>query len=137
MSPLLLDTNALIWIASGRPLAAAAAGALELSARDRTEVLVTPISAWEIGMLSARGRIALASPPATWFARTLAAAGFGLAEQTIGILIDSSFLPGSPPADPMDCIIIATARELGLRLVTRDRAILDYASAGHVSALAC
>ena len=137
MSPLLLDTNALIWIASGRPLAAAAAEALEDAGRKGTEVLVTPISAWEIGMLTARGRIALASPPASWFARTLSAAGFGLAEQTTGMLIDSSFLPGSPPRDPADRIIIATAREKGLRLVTRDRAILDYAGAGHVSALAC
>jgi PIN domain nuclease of toxin-antitoxin system len=60
----------------------------------------------------------------------MAAAGFGLAEQTAGILVDSSFLPGSPPRDPMDRIVVATAREHGLRLVTRDCAILAYASAG-------
>jgi PIN domain nuclease of toxin-antitoxin system len=52
-------------------------------------------------------------------------------------LIASSFLPGMPPRDPMDCILIATARELAATLVTRDRAIIAYGETGNVSVLAC
>lgn len=135
--PLLLDTCALVWIASGRRLAAPTAAALERAGESEVPPFVSPMTAWEIGMLVARGRLPLTLSPAAWLARTLAATGFRLVEQTPEILIDSSFMPGSPPRDPMDRIIIATAREHGLCLVTRDRAILAYASTGHVSALAC
>ena len=44
-------------------------------------------------------------------------------------------LPGSPPADPADRMLIATARRRGLTLVTADRRILDYAAAGHVQVI--
>jgi PIN domain nuclease of toxin-antitoxin system len=47
------------------------------------------------------------------------------------------YSPGAPPRDPADRIVIATARALGLQLVTRDRAILAYADAGHVAAIPC
>jgi PIN domain nuclease of toxin-antitoxin system len=53
------------------------------------------------------------------------------------ILIASSFLPGEPPSDPADRILLATARDLGAMLVTRDRAILAYGESGQVSTLAC
>jgi PIN domain nuclease of toxin-antitoxin system len=37
----------------------------------------------------------------------------------------------------MDRIILATAREGGYRLVTRDKHLLAYADDGHVQAIAC
>jgi PIN domain nuclease of toxin-antitoxin system len=52
-------------------------------------------------------------------------------------LITTSFLPGKPPRDPADRIILATARDLGATLVTRDRALLAYGEAGNVSTIAC
>ena len=60
-----------------------------------------------------------------------------LAELSPDILIAASFLPGTPPRDPMDRILIATARELAATLVTRDRAMLAYGEKGNVSVLAC
>ena len=113
------------------------AQAVAAAKRDGAPVFVSLMSAWEVGLLVSRGRLILAAPPLTWFDRVRSSSGIAVADQTTGILIESSFLPGSPPRDPMDRIIIATAREHGLRIVTRDRAILVYASAGHVSALAC
>jgi PIN domain nuclease of toxin-antitoxin system len=56
---------------------------------------------------------------------------------TIDLLANSCTLPGEPPNDPADRIIIATARESGLVIVTRDSAILSYSQAGHVQTLAC
>ena len=46
-------------------------------------------------------------------------------------------LPGNLHGDPADRLLIATARELKVPLVTRDRRILDYAAQGHVDAIAC
>ena len=52
-------------------------------------------------------------------------------------MIAASFLPGTPPHDPMDRILRATARELAATLVTRDREMLAYGEKGNVSVLAC
>ena len=53
------------------------------------------------------------------------------------VLIASTDLPWETHSDPADRILIATAREYGLRILTRDRKILDYAAKGHVMALPC
>jgi PIN domain nuclease of toxin-antitoxin system len=44
-------------------------------------------------------------------------------------------LPGE--LHSVDRVLVATARIEGLTLVTRDRAILEYAAQGHVRALPC
>lgn len=137
MTPLLLDTCAMIWLAAGRPVAAPAAEALSEAHRESEPVLVSPISAWEVGMLVSRGRLALSIPPRRWIERLLSRGGLRLAELPVDVLLDSSFLPGHPPRDPADRIVIATARDRAARILTRDRAILAYAAAGHASALPC
>jgi PIN domain nuclease of toxin-antitoxin system len=60
-----------------------------------------------------------------------------LAELSPDILIASSFLPGKPPRDPADRILLATARDHGATLITRDRALLQYGAEGQVSTIAC
>ena len=115
----------------------AAVGAIGGSVDRGIPVLVSPITAWERGLLAAKGRIASPMTPKRWFKLLLSQPGVELAEMSIDILVDSSFLPGHVHGDPADRIIIATARSLDLTVVTRDRAILDYAAEGHVRALAC
>jgi PIN domain nuclease of toxin-antitoxin system len=46
-------------------------------------------------------------------------------------------LPGQPPADPADRILVATARELGATLITRNRALIDYGEQGHLAVVQC
>ncbi|WP_411288014.1 hypothetical protein [Phenylobacterium sp.] len=53
------------------------------------------------------------------------------------VLMASCHLPGVPPNDPADRILAATAREYELRLMTRDRVLLDYGRAGHLQTIAC
>jgi len=137
MSALLLDTCALLWLAADEPIAEPAVAAIDAAYRADETVWVSPISAWEIGLLTARGRIALSTSPQAWFRRAVTRAGVALCALDPETLIDSSFLPGAPPRDPADRIVIATARALGLQLVTRDQTILAYGAAGHVAAIAC
>lgn len=135
--PLLLDTCAMIWMGEDEELSPEAVAAID-AASDRAEQMVlSPISAWEIGMLASKGRFASPLAPQSWFDRFKAGANIRLASLTPEMLITSSFLPGKPPSDPIDRIIIATARQESLTLVTRDRAILAYGKAGHVSVLEC
>lgn len=137
MSGLLLDTCATLWIAAGEPIAPAATQALKEAQTTGASLHVSAITAWEIGLLAARGRIALTMTPNAFFAAVLATPGVALAPLTPAILIDSSHLPGEAPRDPADRMVIATARAHGLAVVTRDRAIIGYAEAGHLQAVAC
>jgi PIN domain nuclease of toxin-antitoxin system len=75
--------------------------------------------------------------PERWFANLFEVPGVRLAEMPPDVLIASSYLPGKPPKDPTDRIILATARELGATLITRDRALLDYGAQGYVSVVEC
>jgi PIN domain nuclease of toxin-antitoxin system len=137
MTALLLDTCATIWISQNEPIAADALEAIDKAAREGDPIHVSPMTAWEIGLLNARGRLAMAMSPEDWFASLMRVPGMALAELTPKILIASSFLPGDPPREPADRIIAATARALRLQLVTRDRILLDYAEQGHIQAIAC
>lgn len=134
---ILLDTCAAIWITDEAKLDAKALGALDDSAQARIPVMVSPTSAWEMGMLVARRRASSAISVRSWFESLVIPPFSEKAELTTDILINASFLPGNPPQDPFDRLFIATAREHGYRIMTRDRKILDYAEQGHVQAIAC
>jgi PIN domain nuclease of toxin-antitoxin system len=136
-APLLLDTCATIWITKEEPISDQAIVAIARARENSESIYVSPISAWELGLLVARGRINLSMSAERWFLRLLQAPGLRLADMPPEILIASSFLPGAPPRDPADRILAATAREYGYTLVTRDRPLLDYARQGQISALSC
>jgi|TARA_R110002124_G_scaffold147248_2_gene312473 PIN domain nuclease of toxin-antitoxin system len=134
--PILLDTCAVIWLQQGATFKPEAEAALQEAQTIGTQVLVSPITAWEIGLLVSRGRLALSLPPLKWFERVLDL-GVDLASLTPAILIASSTLPGPPLRDPADRIIATTARDGGYRLMTRDQPLLDFAADGQVAAIAC
>lgn len=136
-SGFLLDTCACIWMSNREPMAGAAVEALNAAWRAGEDLHVCPFTAWEIGMLAARGRLSIGVSPHLWFKRLAGTEGIRLSVLSTDVLLASNALPGEPPRDPADRIIIATAREQGLTIVTRDRLILGYASAGHVLALGC
>lgn len=139
-SGVLLDTCAVIWLANGDPLPAEAIEAIMLAATS-AHVFVSPISAWEVGMLSnprgARPALHFLPDPKTWFAKVMAGPAICEAALTPGIAIDASHLPGSLHGDPADRLLIATARHLGIPIVTRDAKIIAYAGQGHVEAVPC
>ena len=133
---LLLDTCAIIFGAIGAKMSASALDAIG-AAIDRGNIRISPISALEIGMLMSKGRIASTSEPLDFFNQALDRTQGKKCEMTAEILVSSSYLPGSIDGDPMDRILIATARAYDLTLVTSDRAILAYGAAGHVKTLEC
>lgn len=135
-NPLLLDTCAILWAFGTGDLDEATAERIEIASREDS-LLVSPISAWEIGMLVRKRRIALTKSPETWFDEICSAPGVQLAPMHPSLLIASSFLPGDPPNDPADRIIVATARAEGATLVTRDSLLLRYGRQGHAQVLSC
>ena len=136
-APLLLDTCAVIWVAEDEPISERAVLALDEAHATDQFVYVSPITAWELGLLVARGRLTTIIKPQLWFERLLDVPNVRLADMSPDLLISSSFLPGEPPRDPANRIIAATAREYGYTLMTRDRLLLDYAEQGHIQAVCC
>lgn len=134
---LLLDTCAAIWITENSALAQEAEDAMSTAFDQGRSVWVSPITAWERGVLTAKGRLASPTSPLRWFERLVSDAQLAICTLSPEILVESSFLPEPLHRDPADRIIIATARALDLTIVTRDRLILNYAAQGHVRALAC
>ena len=135
--PLLLDTCAAIWVAEAAPMTQASIDALSDATYAKEPIAVSPITAWERGLLVSLGRLGSTLEPKAWFNRLVEREEMVLAQMTPDILTDASFLPGPIHRDPADRIIIATARAFGMTIVTRDRLILDYAARGHVNALEC
>jgi len=136
VSAIVLDTCAVIWLAFGDPIDARALAAVR-AAQAADAAFVSPITAWEVGTKVAKGRLELDLEPEAWFERFMALPGVRLAELTPRLLIASTALPGRPPNDPADRIVIATARAMDAPVITRGRRILPYAAAGHVQAVRC
>jgi PIN domain nuclease of toxin-antitoxin system len=132
MNDLLLDTCALLWLGAGRDLRH---GAQEVIAQ--RSLHVSRITVWEIANLVRKRRLALAMPPLAWFLKAVEQMGASLPPLSLEVLADSCALPGDPPSDPADRIIIATARGAGLIVVTRDEKILRYSRTGHVRTMEC
>jgi PIN domain nuclease of toxin-antitoxin system len=137
----LLDTCAVIWLANGDALASSATAAI-LHAGAADGIFVSPVSAWEVGLLSnpKAGRnlaVQFMPDPKTWFARVMAGPGLREASLTSEIAIDASFLPGELHGDPADRLIVTSARHLGVPVVTRDRRIIAYGRDGHVQVIPC
>jgi PIN domain nuclease of toxin-antitoxin system len=138
MTALLLDTHAAVWLTTAQPLSTAAVDAIRTARADGETIHVSPISAWEIGLLVAKGRMNLNARPEAWFDRLMQAPSLALTSLMPDVLIAAAVLPASDALrDPADRILAATAREYGHRLITRDRKLLDYAAEGHLQAIEC
>jgi PIN domain nuclease of toxin-antitoxin system len=117
---IVLDTVTWIWRASDpKQLSAKARRAIDQAER----VLVSAISVWEVAMLVAKRRIQLDRPVESWVDLALALPGIQLAPLEPAIAVRSTKLPGEFHADPADRIIVATALEYGVPLVTPDERI--------------
>lgn len=103
-------------------------------------IFVSPVSAWEIGLVAKRksaGRAYFLPDPKTWFDEVMKGEGIKPAPLTSSIAIDATYLPERLHGDPGDRLLIATARHLGYPIVTRDRKIEAYADLGHVGVIKC
>jgi PIN domain nuclease of toxin-antitoxin system len=136
-SPCLLDTCAAIWISKREPLAPDAMAYLARSRAQGVPAFVSSVTAWEMAILISKGRMRETKTAGRWYGDFMSEGGFAEQPVTTATFIASCFLPEPLHRDPFDRILIATAREHDLTIITRDRAILAYGAAGHVRTLAC
>jgi PIN domain nuclease of toxin-antitoxin system len=114
---LLLDTQALLWWKSGsRKLGRQARRAVESGA---ASVRVSAVSAWEIAVKTAAGRLTLTQPLSAWMPGALEREGFLMLSITVSHAVAVASLPAHHQ-DPFDRLLIAQARTEGLTLLTSD-----------------
>jgi PIN domain nuclease of toxin-antitoxin system len=120
---ILLDTHALLWAALGDPRLSPAADAI--IGDGSQELLFSPVSAMEIAMKHAVGRLELPDEARTWIRTRVAA--FGLIELplTTEHAIEAGLLPRHH-RDPWDRLLVAQARVERVTLLTADEGIQRY-----------
>jgi PIN domain nuclease of toxin-antitoxin system len=124
--PILLDTHAWVWWATGdRRLSRRAKASIQRGTR-AGGVWLCAISIWEIAKKVEKKQLVLDRPLRQWLDQALGLSGLLLAELTPAILIESGELPPPFHGDPADQMIVAAARRHGAAVVTRDRRLRSY-----------
>ncbi len=122
---ILLDTHVWWWsLAEPENLSADTMAVIRTTKTD--ERFISSISIWEFAMMLAKNRIELKISPTKWLSKAIDASGITVIELSPEIAVDSCNLPGDFHKDPVDRIIVATARIHNLTLLTKDKKILDY-----------
>jgi len=113
----LLDTHVVLWWqAGGDRLTRAAARAIEVA----DEILISPLTCWEIATLHRLGRIELDRDPGRWIRDLLAGERIAGAPLTAEAAAWAGGLAESFPGDPIDRLLCGTARDLRVPLITKD-----------------
>ena len=131
---LLLDTHAWIWAVEGDARRVGRrARRLLAQAGARDTVRVSAASVFEIVALHLAGRLRLALPPEQWIDAALERSGVRVAEVTRDMAVDAGFIPRPALPDPLDRLLVATARQLDATFLTADSGVLaDAARTGNV-----
>ena len=135
MSLVLLDTHTWVWLLNGDSRICQKARASIERSLSKEAVLLSAISPWEVAMLVSKGRLGLNRDVGEWVQAAVSISGIRVEPISPEIVVASTRLPGNIHADPADRFIVATARHLDAVLVTDDRLLLDYGSAGHLKVL--
>ena len=115
---LLLDTHALLWWLADEGLSTQARDAI---ADPATVAMVSAVSAWEISIKKALGKLAAPDD----LDHQVQAGGFLPLPITIAHGVAAGQLVRHHE-DPFDRMLIAQARAEGLTIVTRDKRFADY-----------
>ena len=120
---ILLDTHVLLWWKGDRRRLSATA---RRHIDEAAELLISPLTFWEVTMLVGKGRIALDRTTRIWTEDVLAQARTSLAPVTTAIAVTAGELDRFQ-GDPVDRMLTATALEAGLPILTKDVRIRNYA----------
>lgn len=119
---MILDTCALLWLASGSKKLSRAA-LKEINAA--SAVYVSAISGFEISLKVGQGKLELSHPVEEWFKRVTEHHGLTILPLAFEVCIAAAQLPPIHD-DPFDRFIIATAKLNDLTIVTADEWFEKY-----------
>jgi PIN domain nuclease of toxin-antitoxin system len=125
----LLDTHVWLWSVHGDARRIGRRTRRLLSrAESQGALRVSPASLFEVTALHTLGRIRLTRAPEHWIRESLDAGGLRIADLSPAIAVDAGTIPRAALADPLDRLLVATARDLEATFLTSDPRILEYAA---------
>jgi PIN domain nuclease of toxin-antitoxin system len=125
LTPVLLDTHALIWwVDDPKRLSVGQRRAIHRASK-AGHLWVSEITFWEVASLVERGRLRLALGIDEWLERAAAEPLVRRCGISPAIAKELASLSSTRDWDPADRILVATARLLGAKLVTSDSRIVD------------
>jgi PIN domain nuclease of toxin-antitoxin system len=126
---LLLDTHVWVWNVDGDTRGIGRRTRALIGRAEAGEaVRISPVSLFEIAALHTAGRLRLAQPIGQWVEQALEISRARIAAFSPTVGVDAGQIPRTALADPLDRLLVATARQLDATLLTGDARILDYAS---------
>lgn len=123
---MLLDTHTWIFTSIDSKRLGRRAGRLIEHGRSQGSLVVSVASIFEIASLVASGRLHLESSVDAWIRQSIEIGRMHVAELTSAIALDAGSIPAASVPDPVDRMLVATARTLGVTLATRDARVIDY-----------
>lgn len=126
-NPVLLDTNALLWLTVAPERVAPGVG--DHLAEPSTELVVSAASAWEVAIKTRAGKLPGGEAPLSVWEETRS----NIRAEAIDIAAADAIMAGGlpwPHRDPFDRMLVAQATRRGLTLASSDSTVL----AGAISA---
>lgn len=122
MTRFLLDTHVWVWsLLSPGKLSQKVTAELNDPENERW---LSPASIWELVLLVEKGRVVLDQDVETWLGRASQRAPVKEALLTFAVAAETARIK-LPHGDPMDRLLVATARVFSLTLVTSDQRLLQ------------
>ncbi len=125
MSVFVTDTHPILWFTLNkqRELSPKALAAFENAAAGNGFIYVPAVVLWETAILERAGKIKLYGGFSRWVETLLKHSSFGLAPLEPTVIAQA--VGYNFNRDPFDGVIVATAAELSLPLITKDTAITN------------
>ena len=131
-NPILLDTHVILWsLLKPNELHSNIKEIIDL-AQDKSRLLLSSISLWEIAMLKSKKRINIYEPITEFLKSITAIEGLTIIDITPEIAANSTTLLEDFHGDPADRIITASCVNYGAMLLTRDHQIISWADSGSI-----
>jgi PIN domain nuclease of toxin-antitoxin system len=123
---IMLDTHAVIWWRNNNPRLSQNAKTVIAREAHSGNLVLSAFSFWEIALLVEHQRLILPLDLASWLAAVEAIDRIRCIPVDNQIAVASVQLPAGLPKDPADRIIVATAMQLDIPIVTADQKMHAY-----------
>jgi PIN domain nuclease of toxin-antitoxin system len=121
----LLDTN--IWVLMAENYQSIPLKIMSTILKpDNYPFYISAISVWEVAKKVSIGKLTLSIPIRDWLVQATRKPFIEIIPLSVDIALESTILPGTFHKDPADQIIVASARQCNMTLLTSDRHIISY-----------
>ena len=121
----LLDTNIWVWMVESQHSIPRKIMSTLLEP-DNYPFHISAISVWEVAKKVSIGKLTLSIPVRDWLLQATRKPFIEVIPLSVDIALESAILPGVFHKDPADQIIVASARQRNMTLVTTDQLIISY-----------